>query len=304
MMNNTDKHNNGSADHHSDNEDNSTPGTFIIINCVLNAPLMLISILGNALVLAAIIKTPSIRSTSMIMLCSLAVSDLLVGLIAQPIYIADQLKEDRSVNHVWMMIGASLCLISFLTITAITVDRFLALHYHMRYATLVTESRVKYTLVIIWLISFLVVSFHLWMSNVHTILLVLLSIICLIISTYSYIKIYCIVRRHQLQIDAQQQAVQISNAEDNLNMVRLKRSAMNTFAFYIVLILRYFPSYVILTLYGISKEDWQREWNFATTAVFMNSSINPFLYCWRLRELRTAVVKTARQMLCKQTEEN
>ena len=62
-MNNTNKHNNGSADHHSGNEDNSTPETIIIINGVLNAPLMLISILGNALVLAAIIRTPSIRST-------------------------------------------------------------------------------------------------------------------------------------------------------------------------------------------------------------------------------------------------
>ena len=36
----------------------------------------------------------------------------------------------------------------FLTITAITVDRFLALHYHMRYATLVTESCANYTLII------------------------------------------------------------------------------------------------------------------------------------------------------------
>ena len=50
--------------------------------------------------------------------------------------------------------------------------------------------------------------------------------------------------------------------------------------------------------------DWQNEWQFAVTAVFMNSSINPFLYCWRLRELRTAVVKTARQMFCKQREQN
>ena len=53
-----------------------------------------------------------------------------------------------------------------------------------------------------------------------------------------------------------------------------------------------------------NKKDWPTEWSFATTLVFSNSSINPFLYCWRLRELRAAVVKTARQMLCQQTEEN
>ena len=99
-MNNSDKYNNGSEDHHSGNE------TIIIINCVLNALLMLMSILGNALVLAAIIRTPSIRSTPhMIMLCSLAVSDLLVGLIAQPIYIVLQLTEDRFAHKVSVMIG-------------------------------------------------------------------------------------------------------------------------------------------------------------------------------------------------------
>ena len=98
-MNNINKHN-GSADHHSENEDNSTPGTIIIINCVLHAPLMLISILGNALVLAAIIRTSSIRSTPhMIMLCSLAVSDFLVGLVAQPIKIAQQITEDGIVHN-------------------------------------------------------------------------------------------------------------------------------------------------------------------------------------------------------------
>ena len=87
-------------------------------------------------------------------------------------------------------------------------------------------------------------------------------------------------------------------------MVRLKRSAINTFVFYIALMTCYFQMYVILTLHAISGNDWQKEWNFATTLVFSNSSINPFLYCWRLRELQTAVVKTARQMLYKQTEED
>jgi len=64
------------------------------------------------------------------MLCSLAVSDFLVGLIAQPIYIGDLLLKRRYVYHVAVMSGYSFCVVSLLTITAITVDRFLALHYH------------------------------------------------------------------------------------------------------------------------------------------------------------------------------
>ena len=301
-MNNINKQNNGSADHHSDN---SNPETATIINCVLNAPLMLISILGNALVLAAIMRTPSIRSKPhMIMLCSLAVSDFLVGLIAQPIYIAKQLTEDLFVKHAGALMASFLCGVSLMTITAITVDRFLALHYHMRYATLVTESRLKYTLIIIWLINFLLPGFGFWYQRVHRFVVATSTIICLLICMASYIRIYCFIRRHQLEILAQQQAVQSSDAGSNLNVTRLKRSAMNTFVFFIVLIICYLPLYVRLTLYGLSMKDWQSEWQFVVTAVFMNSSINPVLYWWRLRELRSAVVKTARQMLCKQTEEN
>ena len=306
-MNNTDKQNNGSVDHHTENEeDNSTPETIIIINCVLNAPLMLISILGNALVLAAIIRTPSIRSTpNMIMLCSLAVSDLLVGLIAQPIYIARELTEDHTLDDVVILTGPSLCVVSLMTITAITVDRFLALHYHMRYATLVTKSRVKYTLIIMWLINFLVSGIDFWNTPVHLFTVGVLILVCLIICTFSFIRIYRIVRRHQIEIQAQQQAVQNFDAENNLNIARLKRRALNSFVFFIALIICYPPVYVLLTLRGFSKmKDKPNEWQFAITAVHLNSSINPFLYFWRLRELRTAVVKTARQMLCKETEEN
>ena len=50
----------------------------------------------------------------------------------------------------------------------------------------------------------------------------------------SYVRIYCFIRRHQLQIYAQQQAVQSSDTGNNLNVAQLKRSAMNTFVFFIV----------------------------------------------------------------------
>ena len=115
-----------------DNNDSSTHETIVIINCVLNAPLMLTSIIGNSLVLAAVWKTPSIRSISMIMLCSLAVSDLLVGFVVQPLYIANELTKDILLHRVSGMIGFYVCGVSFGTMTAISIDRLMALHYHMR----------------------------------------------------------------------------------------------------------------------------------------------------------------------------
>ena len=135
-----------------------------------------------------------------------------------------------------------------MTVTAFSVDRFLALHYHMRYATLVTESRVRYTLTIIWLINFLLSGLSVLGPRVHSFVVATVTILCLLICIASYIRIYCFIRRHQLDIHAQQQAVQSFDAGNNLNVTRLKRSAMNTFVVFIVLIICYLPFYVILTL--------------------------------------------------------
>ncbi len=276
----------------------------VIMFCVLNAPLMVMSTMGNALVLAAIIRTPSIRSTSMTLLSSLAISDLLVGVIAQPLFFANELTKMSNVfvSSLAQVAVLSFCGVSLATITAISLDRFAALHYHMRYATLVTKSRISCSVAMIWLTNFALSGLYFGEHRLLNQLIAVFIVICLIISTFSYIRIYLIVRQHQSQIQAQQQAVQSFNAGSNLDIARLRRTAINTFMFYIVLISCYFPTFVLLTLYGASYRHWKIEWKFATTVVFMNSSINPSLYCWRLGELRTAVVKMARQMLlCKQT---
>ena len=280
----------------------SSRETFVITNFVLNVPLMLISILGNALVLAAITRTSAIRSNTMIMLCSLAVSDLLVGLVAQPCYLADFLTTGRLTADLNVMVGFYVCGVTLCTTTAISVERFLALHYHMRYPVLVTRSRVTHIVLAIWLINVPLSGLYLWIgAREYKLTMGIITVICLTVSTFSYILIYRVVRRHKLQMYSQQQVVQnlaIATAAGNkgVNFLRMKKSAMNTFVFYIFLILCYLPMYILLTLHGLSYIEWTIQWSFTAILVFVNSAINPFLYCWRLRELRAAVVTTTRQM--------
>ena len=272
--------------------------TIVIANSAINAPLMIISILGNSLVLTAILRSPSLRSSSIILLCSLAVSDLLVGLVVQPLYIASNLSKIYLLNTTWFMLTFAACGISLCSITTISVDRFLALHYHMRYPAIVTTFRAKLILAIMWITIFLLSGVYYWSQWGYFLLVALGVCLCLKISIYSYIRIYRIVRRQQIQIHCQQQAVNLQT-ENVSSMLQLKKSALNSFLFFIVMVLFYFPMSVAMSLYVITK-DWQKPWSFATTAVFMNSAVNPFLYCWRLRELRAAVVKTFRKIFRKQ----
>ena len=276
----------------------------LIINGVLNAPLMLISIIGNTLVLAAILRTPSLRSPSFTLLCSLAVSDLLVGLVVQPLYIVKDLTDGLYVCSICEIMAFILCGVSLVTLTAISVDRFAALHYHMRYVTLVTIPRVVCTVVFIWLMNSLTLGLYLW-NRINYFIVSFAGIgICFQVSSFSYFRIFRIVHQHQFQIHIQQQAVQSAADGNVLHIVRLKKSAINTFIFYIFIIMCYFPKLISLCLYITSNKNWTNVWNFADTVVFMNSSVNPILYCWRLRELRMPVVQTIRKMFCRNTQDN
>ena len=179
----------------------------------------------------------------------------------------------------------------------------MAIHYHMRYPDLMTTKRAIYTSVTIWLVTIPLSCLNFWNKDVFLFALAAAIAICILISTLSYVQIYRIVRQHQIQIHAQQQVMQNLNAGDDVNMLRLKTSAMNTFIYYMCMILCYSPlltSLLILSMYGKVTDPW----DFADTVCYMNSSINPFLYCWRLSELRAAILKIIRNMLCKQSEEN
>ncbi|XP_078345372.1 melanocyte-stimulating hormone receptor-like [Oculina patagonica] len=279
--------------------DDSGPETIAIVNVVLNAPFMLISIIGNTLVLAAILRTHSLRSPSIILLCSLAASDLLVGLIVQPVYVAHQITDNGSLHKAGNTLAYFASGASLTTMTAISVDRFLALHYHMRYPNLMTTQRAMYTSATLWFITFILSFLTFWNINAYYFVIAISIAICLLISTFCYIRIYRIVRRHQLEIQAQQHVVEI-NAVNALNLKRSTKSAKTTFIYYIVMMLCYSPTFIVVS----ASLSWSHVWKLAETVAFMNSSINPFLYCWRLRDLRTAIVKTARKIVCKQIQEN
>ena len=216
------------ANYSSNTEANSKSGfeTVVIANCILNAPLMLLSIIGNALVLVAILKTPSIRSPSVIFLCSLAVSDLLVGLVVQPAYIAEQIVRTVSaLQEAVTAMGFAGCGVSLWTMTAITVDRFLALHYHLQYPNLMTTSRAIYTIVTIWCIITLFSFSVLWSPRIYYFLGAFCITICLLVCLVCFIKIYRIVLRHQLQIHVQQQAVENSTDTNKQQIRQTTKSA-------------------------------------------------------------------------------
>ena len=137
-------------------EESSPFETSVIINSVLNALLIPICIAGNVLVLAAVWRNPSLRTPSTILLCSLAVSDLFVGFLVLPVNIAIALTPlSRGSSYLRLsqartFLIIQLCGVSLETMTAISVDRYLALHYHMRYPNMMTSRRATCVAATFW----------------------------------------------------------------------------------------------------------------------------------------------------------
>ena len=194
------------------------------------------------------------------------------------------------------------CGVSLSTMTAITVDRFFALHYHLQHPNLMKTSRAIYTIITIRFIITLFSFSILWSPRIYYFLVPFFITICLLVCLVCFIKIYRIVLRHQLQIHVQQQAVENSTDTNKQQIRQTTKSAKNIFIYFLVMILFYTPSFFVHIFSAINYLNSRILWTFPVTVAFMNSSINPFLYCWRIPGLRTAVFKTARLLSCREMD--
>ena len=130
--------------------------TSFIVNCVFNAFSAYTAIMLNILIIHAIRKTSSLPKPLRTLLLSLAVSDLGVGLLVQSLYISIMINPTSSTIIAFTIISLLFGNASFFSVVAISVDRYLAIHLHLRYDELETPKRV---LTAVILFGFLCVSF-------------------------------------------------------------------------------------------------------------------------------------------------
>ena len=130
-----------------------------IATCVLNSSLCYSAVMLNCVAIYAIRKTSSLPKTLKTLLLSLSVSDVGVGLLGQPFYIsllAMWLQQNVPGCNMYkglLMVSGLFCLASFFGVVALSVDRFLAIHLHLRYQELVTHKRVVAVVILIWVLS-------------------------------------------------------------------------------------------------------------------------------------------------------
>lgn len=277
-----------------------------IANCAINVLLSYTAITLNTITILALRKT-SLSSPLKTLLLSLAVSDLGVGLLVQPLYVASFVMESEgnssaSYNFViksYDMIVVFLCVASFLGVTALSVDRFLAIHLHLRYQAIVTHKRVVASVVSIWVLSAVISQTALRIREVTFLMFGTISVICLISSAFFYYKIYVTVQRHANQI----QVLQLQPRQGDNEMVeynaRLKKAAIGTFYVYLLFLICNLPNtlfFLIPSNLVHQSADLGTILSLADTLVFLNSSLNPLIYCWKMRHIRQAIMEMLRKI--------
>ena len=270
-----------------------------VFTCVLNSIFSLITCLGNSVILHAIRKTAELHTPSFALLYCLATSDLLVGLVCQPFLVAYKIAEllDNSRAYCtlrmfqsisgWISSGVSL-----LTITAVSVDRLLALTLHLRYNMIVTIPRVFQTAFLLWIFSITVVMLRFKIRAGWIIFPAIILLLTLILTTVSTSKIFQIVRRHQRQINDQTVASRLNLQTNTVNVLKCRKSAVTVLYVYALFCIFYLPFCVTMLVEAFTgyTKAVKIAYDYVTTAVFINSFLNPLVYCWRMREIRRAVM--------------
>ena len=276
------------------------------VNAALNVPLAVATTVANLVVLLAMRRVTSIRLPSKLLLCSLVITDLGAGFVVAPQWAAFLFFRAIYSGSVqcplyrsFAVTGTLSTIASLLSLTAICVDRYAALFFHIKYKQIVRTRRVCAVLAFIWTTGLLlsrssVTNDKFWgaVSNSGGVVsLLVISVVC--------IKIYRRLRPQQIQPQAPDQAQQ--QAGNTLNIARYRRTASAMLMVYVLFLICYLPWLCLAVISSLIKRTALSEclWDFSYTLVLLNSLLNPFVYCLRLPEIRTESEKQLRKLFCR-----
>ena len=306
---------------------NNTNGTSVIAKIpsglwvsliALNIFLSIFATLGNVLILVALRNVSSIHPPTKLLFRCLAITDLCVGLLGQPLYVyvwyisiyLDIGNFIVELYYVCRFIITVLLEVTILTLAAISVDRLLALLLGLRYRHVVTLCRVRVLIACVWFIAvsnaslFCVarILFHdkLELASLWT--LRAFAIFSIIVSTFSYTKIFFTLRHQQAQVQDHVQPEQSSRVRSVLNIARYKKTVYSVAWIQFAMLACYGPHVVMSFLLKFGNIDYSIEITIADevffSLLFLNSSLNPVLYCWRIKDVRKEVKNIIRKCLC------
>ncbi|EDO33914.1 predicted protein, partial [Nematostella vectensis] len=277
------------------------------------------TVVGNLMVCIAIYIQPSLHHVTYHSIFSLALADLLAGLVAMPSYVAKKFVTEGpfyqfvcdAFRFSYFLTGYA----SILSLCVISVERLLAVKCPLTYMMTVTHARVVIALVVIWIDSVLVsvlpflplssgvpreCNYHptSWWSVMVIITNVIIPFLFIVTC---YVYIYLIARAHLAQISRERASVRetLQMTEKRTNDGRERKANITIMIVIGLFVVCWFPSSFYYFLQKVCP--WCFPESFAGSRGFVNAFVkiltftssfcNPIIYCWRSNDFRKAFIK-------------
>ena len=270
---------------------------------LINILLGITAIIGNTVILIALHKETSLHQPSKVLLRNLVASDLCVGFVqvafgARGISILQ--GRWQACRHLYLAYGIAgniSIAVSLFTITAISVDRLLALLIKLRYRQVVTVTKVYAVAIASWICNGIgAASLWYFSPDGWEVLSVTTIAVCLITSTYCYARIFFRLRHQHTQVHNNLREEE-NQTNRRVDITRYRMTVFTALWLQLALLFCYLP-YLLLVPFAYRETENNPLSAFSTpvdttiTLMYFNSTLNPILYCWRIKEVRRAVRDT------------
>ena len=274
---------------------------FTVVN-VITCPF---TTLLNVLIIISVKTKVFLRTKSNIALACLAVTDAVMGLIGQPVFISlvfTRLQGEDTLNLKQAVVNAFilrlLTTLSLFHLALINVERYIAIKHSLRYATIVTEVRLLCSSAFFWIIAFLLTlpTIILQDDSIKRKISSVTMTSCLAVIAFCQVVLYREARRQQRQTADQQISMEVKQRK-----LKEKKALKTTTIVLFFLLLNYSPLIFVQILFNIYVIESDNSRVILTlTAIFSviaNSFVNPIIYCARVRQFRVAFI----ELICRKS---
>ena len=264
------------------------------------------TVIFNLLIICVVIKNRSLQTVSNLLLTSLAVSDFSTGMLTQPLIITSLSVILRCRSICWLFVssfqtGYYLAMVSFLTLIAVSLDRYIAIFYPYKYQHLTaSNSRALRIIIVTWMLPIITVAVSFATNNMRlqSLVLAILAPLAIILSAVAQVRTLAAVRR----VYKREASLSIAGTADSKTARQRRNRLISNKAtrvaamILLTTVFCYLP-YSVLTLIRSLRSDkfaFQGIYDWTKTLVVLNSTLNPIIYCLNLRDMRGKIF----QMFC------
>ena len=265
--------------------------------------------------MATIWKNASLRTPSYILLCGLALTDLYTGLITQPFTVAFQLLCLDSIKGVAKQLafkryalafsagaGSYTMHLTLLLIMLMSVERWLYMTHHRSLLTVCRSCFIVAVLALLLLpvavlrcVSILKIASSPYDVTKEISFILLLS--CLIVTPFTYFKVFWIIRRHRRQVQDNRPTQNFG--QPSINLAKYNKSVFLILSIIALPLLGYLPFLVFVVLsFLYNYSELNLVLKTAVMVSFFPSSLNPILYIWRMKDIRDGVRQLIKELFC------